>query len=464
MGKRNRERRRSKQRAAAQRGAPPRPGANRTGPAGDHAGGAGGWPSSGYDRLPADRVFMLLVEAGRAGLDERGGHLLGRLLTQWAAPVAIYRGPSVPEAVAGALASGVQTAWGRGWQPADLVHALGRKQTAPLRRMLVDAIAAEAASWRHHPDAHPVWLAHLDELDARRWWGEGTSHLDAWAGRERSDKAEVLLVAAQLVALLWSVPGLPPVSDPPSEWGRPRPTQPSARRRPAPAGIDERILHRVRALLAKAESTDFPAEAESLTAKAQELMGRYSIDRAMVSAGGTGGGAGEVPAARRVLIHDPYAKGKSLLLAGVAGACRSRAVYAPDVGFSTVFGFPVDLDVVEILYTSLVTQCSAAMQVASRNVANPRSFRDSFTVAFASRISDRLEEATAATVAEGRRDHGDALLPVLASRQADVESARDAAFPELTRRSFRAADGRGWAAGRAAAEAASLSVGKAVTG
>jgi hypothetical protein len=40
----------------------------------------------------------------------------------------------------------------------------------------------------------------------------------------------------------------------------------------------------VRALLAKAESTTYPEEADALTAKAQELMARHSIDRAMLDA------------------------------------------------------------------------------------------------------------------------------------------------------------------------------------
>ena len=47
---------------------------------------------------------------------------------------------------------------------------------------------------------------------------------------------------------------------------------------------DRRVLDRVRGLLTKAESTEFPAEAEALTAKAQELMARHSIEQAMVEA------------------------------------------------------------------------------------------------------------------------------------------------------------------------------------
>ena len=37
------------------------------------------------------------------------------------------------------------------------------------------------------------------------------------------------------------------------------------------------MLERVRALLAKAESTTFPEEADALTAKAQQLMTRHAL-------------------------------------------------------------------------------------------------------------------------------------------------------------------------------------------
>ena len=77
-------------------------------------------------------------------------------------------------------------------------------------------------------------------------------------------------------------------------------------------------------------------------------------------------------------------------------------------------------------------------------------------------IGDRLHEATAATVAEAVVEHGDALLPVLARREEDVTAARDAAFPRLRSNRMRISDGRGWAAGTAAADLATLDAGKAV--
>jgi hypothetical protein len=53
-------------------------------------------------------------------------------------------------------------------------------------------------------------------------------------------------------------------------------------------------------------------------------------------------------------------------------------------------------------------------------------------------------------------ERGDDLLPVLATRDAEVEAAFDAAFPHRRSSNVRISDGRGWDAGRAAADAASI--------
>jgi hypothetical protein len=71
--------------------------------------------------------------------------------------------------------------------------------------------------------------------------------------------------------------------------------------------------------------------------------------------------------------------------------------------------------------------------------------------------------ATAKVVAEGAERHGDALLPVLASRAEAAEEAVQAAFPTLVEKGTTISNYSGWAAGRAAAEVASLAVGEAVT-
>ncbi len=324
-------------------------------------------------------------------------------------------------------------------------------------------VLSDVGAWQGHPHADPAWLRQLEDLEADLAAERtGGCVVADWAAEEGIDLVEALLSAAQLLALLWSMPTLPRVGDPPSAWGTT--AEPSRRRTAAgvPDSIDDRILSRVRALLAKAESTEFAPEAEAFTEKAQELMARYAIDDAVLSRGG-GHNSRDRPVSRRVLIHDPYARGKASLLAQVGGANRCEAVWSKELGFCTVFGFPTDLAVTDILYTSLVSQCSKAMLASSRGVSRPRSFRESFVLSFALHLGDRLRAATAATVEEATAAHGDALLPVLASRHDQVEAARQEAFPHLRKPRSRTVDPRGWSAGRAAAELAHLDAGKRIT-
>ena len=219
------------------------------------------------------------------------------------------------------------------------------------------------------------------------------------------------------------------------------------------------MLVKVRALLAKAESTTFPEEAEALTAKAQELMARHAIDDAMIDAEA---GTADDPVGVRVQVDPPYASPKSLLLAEVASANRCRSVWSGDLGFVTVFGFESDADFVEVLYTSLLVQATRAMAAAGSQAdrygrSRTRSFRTSFLVAYAARIGQRLRAAEAASRSAAEESYGAALVPVLADRSSAVEDACREVFPHLLRRSVSTTNLAGWHAGAAAADLATLS-------
>lgn len=221
-------------------------------------------------------------------------------------------------------------------------------------------------------------------------------------------------------------------------------------------GLGDRMLQRVRALLAKAESTEFEQEAEALTAKAQELIARHAIDALLVDAAGD-----EEPGWRRVYLDDPYADAKAMILGGVARANRCTVVYSPSYGWCTVFGYPADLDAVELLTASLLAQASGAMVragsvVDGRGRSRTKSFRRAFLVGFAERISQRLAEATDAQVAAVASG---ALLPALAVRDERVEALRTRAFPNTVRRATSISNWGGLAAGHAAADMADLSAG-----
>lgn len=78
-------------------------------------------------------------------------------------------------------------------------------------------------------------------------------------------------------------------------------------------------------------------------------------------------------------------------------------------------------------------------------------------MAYANRIGERLQEATDTAVEEARVEHGESVLPVLASQEEAAEEARDEAFPQLGRaRPITTRNAAGWFAGRAAADQARL--------
>jgi len=332
----------------------------------------------------------------------------------------------VNRALLARLLRDVEQAWRRGWQPAELVRVARRECTARHSRLMVDAIAAQM---RGYPTAtvDQRWQAQVVALEARVWWEHDDHYVTVWGDRQGLDRAAVITVMIEVLHLLATLPAIEAVGPAP---GDARPVTVTA-----PADLDQRMLDRVRALLAKAESTDFPQEADAFTAKAQELMARHRIDHALLMAAT---GDRDQPVTRRVGVDNPYEAPKSLLLQVVAEANSCRAVWAKRFGFTTIVGFPTDLDSTELLFTSLLVQATRAMTQAKpstdaygRNTT--RSFRQSFLTAYASRIGERLSTASDEVGQEAADSAGGAqLLPVLAARDDAVRDAFEKQFPQLT--------------------------------
>ncbi|MEU2154510.1 DUF2786 domain-containing protein [Streptomyces sp. NPDC019396] len=339
----------------------------------------------------------------------------------------------------------VRRAWERGWQPADLVRIVRRDLGDTHVRLLATLITSETR--RYGQDLPPRWAAQLTALPA-----------DA-SGERPGDRFTRMTAALELYRLLVRLPALEPAG--------PVPGAPlhHAFHRAAPAGDEPRMLVRIRGLLAKAEATGFPEEAEALTAKAQELMARYSIDEALLAARTH---RPDLPGACRVGVDAPYEQAKAILLDAVATANRCRAVWNSGLGFSTVVGFEPDLDAVELLFTSLLVQGTAAMtraEAAQRAGGRKRTktFRQSFLLAYADRLGSRLAETAsgvASQVASGGAGEGgsdEELLPVLAARDVAVTAHAERLFPETVRTRVRGAtDADGWQHGRTAADAARM--------
>ncbi|MFE9202816.1 DUF2786 domain-containing protein [Micromonospora sp. NPDC007230] len=356
-------------------------------------------------------------------------------------------GPAVDAVLLARLARGVGRLWPRGWQPVDLDRIAARRLAPRGAQLLRGVLAAQR---RAQPGPVPQWFDdQLAELDAR--WDGDAGWLDRRAG---GDRITALRDAVDAVGL---VEALPPVAV-----LRPPPGGPAATSRAATPATGSRMLDRVRALLAKAESTTFPAEAEALTGKAQELMARHSIDAALLDATAA---RPDQPSGVRLGTDAPYAAAKALLIQEVAAANRCESVWSDDLGFATVLGFPADLAAVELLHTSLLVQATAAMlrgrgeRRAGRG-RRTKGYDESFLNAFALRIGERLRAVTAAADREAAGERGgDRLLPVLAARSDAVRERVDQLFPGVTRHRLQARDAEGWTSGTSAADRASLEVG-----
>lgn len=232
---------------------------------------------------------------------------------------------------------------------------------------------------------------------------------------------------------------------------------------PSPRDIRDTVLHKVRALLAKAESSNFEDEAAAFTAKAQELMARHSIDRAMVAEAGRGPRIS--PGQRTIHLETPYAREKYVLLSAVARANDSRAVYDSGEATGTLVGFDDDLRTVEVIFTSLLVQATTGMLAhGTTEATRRRRYRQSFLIAYAARIGERLTESRAATIRDVDRERGGTVLPVLASRAAEVEADLEHRFPHLKSMPVTARDAAGWRHGTAAGTRADIGGGRPVGG
>ena len=354
-----------------------------------------------------------------------------------------------------------------GWQPADVAHLVRRNGTQRSTRLIVGYLAQHARRTNAATRAPLEWLSQLQDLGAfdpiqRTVIGGHGDVIDRWARVEQLDPDEVRTIATDTLAVLDRAPRVGELLTPPPRWGA---SNKGTLPHHVPVGeIDAKALKTIRALLAKAEATTFEAEAEAFTAKAQELMTRHSIDAAILAASTAAGGHRGIHS-RRVHIDNPYADEKATFLAAIAHVNGAKCVWSPSAGFSTLMGYPVDLQLTDVLFTSLLVQATHASATATAHDKRLRtpSFRRAFLVSFADRVAERLELTRAKVTHLAEADYGSALVPVLARKAAEVQSAYAEAFPNATNMPARRYNANGWHAGRQAADRADIGAGAALT-
>jgi hypothetical protein len=450
VGKRNREKRAARKRDRQRRG----PTAPRHGFAGPHGPGCTcGLTEGDHDGFTfpqsADLLADTLLEAAGTGVDAIPAYATD-----------LSSGPFAPHervmgtAAAMALATVIGRLWRSGWLPTDVWELTRRRADAVVTALLVDTLAADAAQYAP-ATIHERWAAQLRQLEADVWWNSGQPHLGQWAKRHGLTAEQALTAVLTLLAQLMRLPVLPRIV--------PAPGTTTRRISGAAAGVDQKVLARVRALLAKAESTQFPDEADALSAKAQELMNRHAFERALLDADTH---KRQSATSTRLWLDSPYLEAKSHLVAAIAKANRCVSVFYPGFGFVAMVGEEMDLEITELLVTSLLVQATRAMvaegsHITHAGTSRTRSFRQSFLVAYAGRVGERLAEAST-------RAHDPAndsrLLPVLAARSRAVEETFQEMFRHTVSRSLSASNGAGWHAGRAAADRADLAIDRRAVG
>jgi len=223
---------------------------------------------------------------------------------------------------------------------------------------------------------------------------------------------------------------------------------------------DSRMLERVRKLLARAEHPATPAaEAQACSTKAATLMSRHVIDQAMVDAKRP---ERPTPETREIVVDAPYALPKAVLLSSVARAFRVCVAVGGDSAAGgrrcTVVGFPADLRMADVLFTSLLLQATTAALAATPPVGSGvRAFRRAFLFGFAATVGARLREVRQETEQEASSATPGAEL-VLADRYVRVQSAFTEQFPHLRTMNATVSSGTGMSAGRAAGARADLSL------
>jgi hypothetical protein len=152
---------------------------------------------------------------------------------------------------------------------------------------------------------------------------------------------------------------------------------------------DEKMIDRITALLAKAEATQYPEEAEAFFAKAAELMEKYRIDPAQFLQRSS-----EIVRMSYQLNKHKFLRA-SLALLNAVGRHYGVIVLISSTGNSklpTLCGEQHDIESMLMMFGSLIIQRDrAALREQVPYGVSQTSFRNSFCYGYAIRVAERLK-------------------------------------------------------------------------
>ena len=227
------------------------------------------------------------------------------------------------------------------------------------------------------------------------------------------------------------------------------------------AEAPERLLDRVRKLLAKAEAEGVTAaEAQALTAKAAELMAKYGIDRALLAARQP---ETDKPDNQIVDIYNPWARVQAHLLCGLAASLRCQCILLPSQEGQRVhmFGYASDLERADVLYTSVLIQMwhgLAATDVPA-GASSVRAWRRSWLLGFAAAVIARVRAAERSAAAAPAGDGASSAALVLADRALVIRQHVARAYP-VTRTARVTYSGSGYGDGYTQGKRADIGAGR----
>ena len=227
--------------------------------------------------------------------------------------------------------------------------------------------------------------------------------------------------------------------------------------------VQTSVIDKVQKLLAHAEGTSNAQEAENYYAKAQELMAKHSITKAMLAS------LGEDVQQDAVVITIDAPKRKKLnearrqLANYLAKSNRSRCVVHPSEGKIYIIGMQRDVEFINVLFASLMVHMTARMIEEEiwqgiEGTGPCQVFRNNFAHAYATRIYERVQEVNKKVTQQIEQETGRSVALALRNTTSIVQGKVDERFPKLSTRrgSFGKSDASGRAAGRRAADEASL--------
>lgn len=214
------------------------------------------------------------------------------------------------------------------------------------------------------------------------------------------------------------------------------------------------LLAKVRKLLAMAEGSPHPDEADAFSRKAAELIAAHRLDPTRLAEP-----EGDVVDIREYEMgRGAYVRARIALLQAVADAHGCQVVFGAGPAGTTAYvaGFRDDLASVDVLYTSLHAQASARMGAERRRTgAATQQWRRSFLFGFAAQVAGMLARSNES--AARRVESAGGQLPDVQTRDARIAEHVRGRFGRIaTARPVASATASGYRAGRSAAARADV--------